>query len=58
MNTYGARRLTEDCQHVVVFEYFDGSARDEVQRIENVASMYQCVAGRHVRRLELHRQRS
>ena len=51
-------RLTEYCQDVVVFEYFDGSARHEVESVENVASVYESVARRNVCRLELYRQRA
>jgi len=53
-----SERLTEYRQDVVVLEYFDGTARDEVESVKNVASMYECVTWRHVRGLEFHRQRS
>ena len=47
-------RLTEYCQDVVVFEYFNGSTRHEVKSVKNVASMNECVAWRDVCGLELH----
>ena len=47
---------TENGHNDVVLENFNRTARDEVQRSEDVAAVNQRVAGRSVGRLELHRQ--
>ena len=47
---------TEDGHDDVVLEYLDGSMRDEVEGIEQVAAVHDRVTRGRVRRLELQRQ--
>ena len=45
---------TENRYHTVVFEYLDGTSRDEVQGHQYITPMHKCVTRRGVGRFEFH----